>query len=478
MKFKMFIGGRWCDAGDGRTVQVLNPATEEAICGVPYGGPREAEEALDAARRAFRDWSRTSPYERGEVLKRTADLMRERRDELARLLTMEEGKPLAESRSEVEAAASYYEWFAEEGKRAYGQVVPATSAGKRHWVLKHPVGVCATIAPWNFPVLLQARKVAAALAAGCTVVSRPSTGTPLSTMEMFRCLEEAGVPPGVANLVTGPAGEVADVFLRSPICRKVSFTGSNEVGKELMRKGAEGLKKLSLELGGSAPVLVLPDVDVDRAARLCVMAKFRNAGQVCISPTRFYVHEDIKEEFTERCVSLARGLRVGNGLDPDVDMGPLYDGGAVRKMEALVEDAVRKGAKVLCGGGPPEGEEYSRGFWFAPTVLVDVDGSMRVSREEVFGPIMPIFGFRTVEEAVKSANDTPYGLAAYVLTHELEAALKLAEALEFGIVGINDMVPATAQCPFGGMKESGVGREGAHEGLEEYLESKYVSVAL
>ncbi|HID10017.1 MAG TPA: aldehyde dehydrogenase family protein, partial [Candidatus Latescibacteria bacterium] len=358
------------------------------------------------------------------------------------------------------------------------QIVPATSSGKRHWVLKHPDGVCATIAPWNFPVLLQARKVAAALAAGCTVVSRPATGTPLATMEMFRCLEEAGLPPGVANLVTGPAEEVADAFFRSPICRKLSFTGSTEVGRELMRLGADGLKKLSLELGGSAPVVVFPDVDVDEVARLCVTAKFRNAGQVCIAPTRFYVHEEIRKEFTERCVALAEELRVGNGLDPEVDMGPLFDEGAVRKMEAFVEDAIAKGAKVLCGGGAPKGEAYAKGFWFTPTVLTDVHRGMRLSCEEVFGPILPVFGFRTTEEAIASANDTSYGLAAYVLTRGLNTAIRMAEALEFGIVGINDMVPATAQCPFGGMKESGTGREGAHEGLEEYMESKYVSIAL
>lgn len=476
--YRMYIDGEWCDAASGRTLGVINPATEEIIREVPYGGREDARRAVAAAARAFPEWAAKTAYDRAAVLSKTAALMRERLEEIARALSMEEGKTLPESRAEITNAAANFDWMAEEGKRAYGQIIPQSLPNKRHWTLKHPVGVCATIAPWNFPVLLQARKIAPALAAGCTVVARPASQTPLSTMEFFRCLADAGAPPGVVNLVTGPPDEITPVFMEERAVRKISFTGSTEVGKELMRQAAAQMKRLSLELGGHAPVIVFPDVDVEQAAKVTAIGKFRNMGQVCISPNRIYVHEAIRRDFTEAAVEISRSLKIGNPLDPETQVGPLFEERNLRKTMEFIQDAVAKGAKVLTGGRRPEGEAYRRGYYFEPTVLTDISPEMRITCEETFGPIMPLMRFDSVEEALKAANDTTYGLAAYVLTHDLRTAIRMAEGLEYGIIGINDTVPATPQCPFGGMKESGIGREGAHEGLEAYLETKYVSIGI
>ncbi|MCC7352290.1 MAG: NAD-dependent succinate-semialdehyde dehydrogenase [Anaerolineae bacterium] len=474
----MYLNGEWVNAASGRTRAIINPATEEVVAEVPYGGRHEAAQGLEIADKALPSWMARTAYERADILKRTADLIRARLDEIATALTQEVGKTLAESRGEIRASAAYFEWFAEEGKRAYGRIVPANLATRRRWVIKHPVGVVATIAPWNFPVLLQVRKIAAALAAGCTIVARPASATPLATMLMFSCLHDAGLPAGVANLVTGPSDEQTQVFMESPLCRKISFTGSTEVGKGLMRAAAEQLKKLSLELGGHAPFVVFDDVDPAYAARLAVAGKFRNMGQVCISPTRFYVQRRSLEAFMEEAVARARSWRVGNGLDANADVGPLFDRRQVESMEAFVADAVRKGAKVLCGGKRPGGEKYRRGFWFEPTVLADVNPTTRLTCDEVFGPILPIFSFDTLDEALCLANNTNYGLAAYVVTHDLRTTLRMAEGLQAGIIAVNDVTPATAEAPFGGRKESGFGREGGHEGIEEYLETKYVSLGL
>ncbi len=476
--YKMFIDGEWTDAKSGKTLGVINPANEEIIAEIPYGGREDAARAVAAAARAFPEWSAKTAYERAAVLKRTAELMRERLEAMARTLTMEEGKVLQEARGELNGSAAYFEWFAEEAKRAYGEIIPPTLPNKRLWTLKHPVGVVASIAPWNFPVLLQARKIAPALAAGCPVVARPASQTPLATMELFQCLQDAGAPAGVVNLVTGPPQEVTGEFMENRAVRKISFTGSTEVGKELMRRAADQVKRLSLELGGHAPVIVFPDVDVETAARVTTLGKFRNMGQVCISPTRIYVHDRIRKEFTEAAVEFSRSLRLGNGLDPNVDVGPLFEERNVQQTMAFVQDATAHGARVLTGGRKPEGDAYRRGFYFEPTVLTDISREMRLTCEETFGPIMPLLYFDRVEEALKAANDTHYGLAAYVMTADLKTALRMAEGLEYGIIGINDTVPATAQAPFGGMKESGIGREGAHEGLEAYLETKYISIGL
>ena len=475
-RHRMYVNGQWCDGTTGERVGIINPATEEIIEEVPYGGGEDVRQALAAADAAFDSWRGLTAYERADVLKGTAHLVRERADEIARWVTLEVGKPLGESLGEVKAVAAYYEWFAEEGKRAYGRMIPASKPGLRRWVMKQPVGVCAAISPWNFPVVLPTRKVAAALAAGCTIVTRPATQAPLGAMEVIGCLHDAGCPPGVVNHVLGPAVECAQEFMTNPVCRKVSFTGSTEVGRQLLEQSGPQIKKLSLELGGSAPVLVFPDVDVDQVAQVSVAGKFRNMGQVCIAPTRFYVHESILEEYVAAAARYASALKLGNGLHDGIDCGPLCDGKAVQKTEEFVQDAVAKGAEVIVGGKRPDG--FERGFFFEPTVLTNISPLMRLTCEEVFGPIMPIMSFSSTEEVVELANNTSYGLASYIFTQDLSTAVQVAEALEFGIVGVNDMVPATPEAPFGGMKESGIGREGGAEGLEPYLETKYISVAL
>jgi succinate-semialdehyde dehydrogenase/glutarate-semialdehyde dehydrogenase len=475
-RMKLFINGEWRDAASGRTLAIDNPADESVILEIPYGSREDCRRAIDAASAAFPTWSALTAYERGAILRRTAELIRERQEAMARTLTMEEGKTLFESRAEIAQSAANFDWMAEEAKRAYGEIIPPALANKRHWTLKHPVGVCATIAPWNFPVLLQARKIAPALAAGCTVVARPASQTPLATMMLFQCLQDAGLPPGVANFVTGPPDELTDEFMENRAVRKISFTGSTEVGKELMRRAADQMKRVSLELGGHAPLIVFPDVDPEKAAKVTTVGKFRNMGQVCISPNRIFVHEQIRQPFTEAAVAFSRNLKIGNGLDPGTEVGPMFEKRSLEKTVAFLEDATAKGARVLTGGRRPEG--FDRGYWFEPTVLTDIRPEMRLSREETFGPIMPVMRFDSVEDALKAANETTYGLAAYVMTRDLTTAIRMAEGLEYGIIGINDTVPATAQCPFGGMKESGVGREGSHEGLEAYLETKYISIGL
>jgi len=473
---KIYIDGRWCDAEGGKTLAVINPADETTIAEVAYGGRPEANRAIDAAAKAFPSWRALSAYDRAKILKKTADLMRARADALARTLTQEQGKPLPEAKAEVLHAADTFEWFAEEGKRAYGQIIPPTNVAKRHYAIKHPVGVVATITPWNFPVTLPSRKIAPALAVGCTVVSRPAEQTPLSLIGMFECMAEAGVPPGVVNLVMGPARPIADAFFARAEVRKISFTGSTEVGKELIKRSADGVKRLSLELGGHAPLIVFPDADIAQVAQAAVLGKFRNNGQVCIAPSRFYIHEKVSKPFTEAAVELAKGLKLGNGLEEGVQVGPMFESKAMEKTAALIDDARRQGAKVLAGGG--RSTRFDRGYYFEPTVIREVNGSMRIMTEEPFAPVMPLLDFAKLDDVIAAANNTPYGLAAYVFTNDLTVATRMAEGLEAGIIGINDPVPATPQCPFGGMKESGLGRELGHEGLEAYLETKYVSVGL
>jgi succinate-semialdehyde dehydrogenase/glutarate-semialdehyde dehydrogenase len=473
---EMFIDGKWCEAQGGGTLGVINPATEGVITDVAYGGRADARRAVEAAARALPSWMKLTAYDRAKVLKKTAELMRERADAIARTLTMEQGKPLAESKAEVLHSADTFEWFAEEGKRAYGEVIPNSQPGKRHVTLKHPVGVVAAISPWNFPVTLQARKIAPALAAGCTIVCKPASQTPLCLIQVFECLVEAGLPAGVANLVIGPAQEIADEFLENQAVRKISFTGSTEVGKQLMRAAADQLKRLSLELGGHAPFIVFPDADPEVGAKIAVTGKFRNNGQVCIAPSRFYVHRDVGKKFTEAAVEFARGLKLGNGLDAGVEVGPMFEKKAMQNTQELVEDARRTGARILTGG--KRVDRFEKGYFFEPTVLAEVPASARMLTEEPFAPVMPLLDFNNLDEVIRAANNTRYGLAAYVFTNDLTTAWKMAEGIEAGIIGINDPVPATPQCPFGGMKESGLGRELGHEGLEAYLETKYASFRL
>ncbi len=473
---KMFIGGEWRDAIDGGRLAVINPADESTIAEVAFGGRADAESAIDAAAEAMPGWMTKSPYERAGILKKTADLLRERSLELAKTLTLEQGKPIPEARAEILATAATYEWFAEEGKRAYGTVIPPMASSKRHFAIKHPVGVVGSITPWNFPAALPSRKIAAALAAGCTIVSRPADQTPLTLIGQFECLIEAGCPPGVANLVMGDAPSIADAFFERPEIGKVSFTGSTRVGKELIRKSSHGVKRLSLELGGHAPLIVFEDADVEQVAQAAVMGKFRNNGQVCIAPSRFFIHDSMAKEFTECAVELTKALKLGPGWQDGVQVGPMFAAQGLEKTASLIEDARSQGASILTGGS--KSTRFDRGYFFEPTVVRNVNGAMKLMAEEPFSPVMPLVSFSAIEEVLKAANSTPYGLAAYVFTNDLTIATRMAEGLEAGIIGINDPVPATPQCPFGGMKESGMGRELGQEGLNAYLETKFVSVAL
>jgi len=473
---QLYIDGKWTGAKSGEKVDVINPATEEPIEAVDFGGREEAANALEAASRAFKTWRKLTAWQRGAYLRKIADLMRERADDIALTMTLEQGKPLAESKGEVMASAGNFEWFGEEAKRIEGRWAPTIIPGKRYLTMKHPVGVCAAISPWNFPILLQARKIAPALAAGCTVVCRPSQQTPLCLIKVFECFEDAGLPPGVANLVMGDPRKIVDEFMENPICQKISFTGSTEVGKELMRRAADGVKRISLELGGHAPVLIFEDADPEQAAKVCVAGKFRNNGQVCISPTRFYVHENLRKDFTEAAVEFAKNLKLGNGTEAGVEVGPMFEEKAMGKTQQLIDQAVSVGANILTGGG--RSSQFDKGYFFEPTVLDNVTRQAEIMTEEPFAPVMPILPFKQFDEAIEEANDNIYGLAAYVLTNDLTTAIRAAEELEAGIISINDPVPASPQSPFGGMKQSGIGRESSHEGIEPYLEVKAVSFLL
>lgn len=473
---QLFIDGEWRDSSNGKKLAVENPATEETVAEVAFGTREDCKRAIAAASEAMKSWMKLTPYDRAKVLKKTADLMRERADNLARTMTLEQGKPLAEAKGEILHSADTFEWFAEEGKRAYGQVIPQSNPAKRHMTIKHPVGVVGAIGPWNFPTTLQSRKIAPALAAGCTIVCKPASQTPLSLIGLFECLIDAGLPKGVANLVIGPASEIADEFMTNPAVRKISFTGSTDVGKQLMKQAADQVKRLSLELGGHAPFIVFPDADPEVVAKAAVVGKFRNNGQVCISPSRFFVHKDIEKKFTEAAVEEAKKLKLGNGLDEGVIVGPMFERKAMEGTLALIEDARGKGAQVLTGG--KRSSRFEKGYFFEPTVLRGLNPSSKILTEEPFAPVMPLLDFSKLDDVIAQANNTKYGLAAYVFTNDLSIAWRMAEGLEAGIIGLNDPVPATPQCPFGGMKESGLGRELAHEGLEAYMETKYLSITL
>lgn len=472
--YKQLIDGDWCDASDGRTKTVLNPATEEAVREVPYGNTADSRAAIDAAHRAFSSWASRTPYERGAMLKRAADVIRVRADELARTTVLESGKPLVQARGEWLVSADLFEWFAEEGKRAYGRIVPSRVGSRRLTVLKQPIGVVGIITAWNFPAYNIARAAAAALAAGCTVVIRPSELTPLTAMEMANILVEAGMPGGVVNLVNGEADPIGQEMLRHPACAKVHLTGSLRVGKHLMDGASRTMTRLSLELGGNAPVLIFPDVDLEQLSAGAVAAKFRNGGQVCIAPQRFLVARSVTDEFVDRVAAVVAGLRVGSGLEPETQVGPLISARQRDHVEALVDSAKRAGASVRTGGHRPS--DQPRGYFYQPTVVADVQPAMPVYDEEIFGPVMPIASFDDADEAIARANATRYGLAAYVWTNDLRTAIRTSERLEFGMVGVNEWTPQAVEAPFVGWKASGVGREAGSEGLEEYLETKLVSI--
>lgn len=469
---KLYLAGGW--VAPGEPIEVVNPATGEAFARVATVDRAGVRQALADAHAAWEGWRRLTGKQRGIYLRRIAAGLVRRRDELARTITLENGKPLRESLGEVDGAVDHLEWFAEEARRAYGRIVPQQVEGKRHLVLKSPVGVSGLITPWNFPLILAARKVAPALAAGCPVVLKPAKATPLCCLALAEAVEEAELPPGVFQLVLGDSREIAAELLENPICRKISFTGSTGVGRELIRGAAENVTKLSLELGGHAPVLVFADADFHSAVEGALGAKMRNAGQSCIAANRLYLEHRIFDQFTEAFVRRVKALRVGNGLDPGVDVGPLINADALDHALQHIRDARDRGAKVLCGGKPMGG----RGYFLEPTVLADVPDEARCMQEETFAPVIPIAAFRNEEEAIARANATPYGLCAYAFTTNLSRAWRLAERLEAGTIGINDGMPSTSNCPFGGLKQSGWGRELGFAGMDAFLETKHVSLGV
>lgn len=472
--YQIYIDGNWVGESLDK-LEVFNPANNQSVGTVPFGGSREANEAIDSAYTAFQTWSKTTAYERAAYLKRFHKLLLEHKEELAEVMTLEMGKPINESRGEVVYAASFIEWFAEEGKRVYGETVPSHLTEKRMQVWKKPVGVVAAITPWNFPIAMLTRKMGPALAAGCTVVIKPSGESPISAVKLVELCEKAGFPKGVVNLVTGSSSEIGQAIMENEKVRKVTFTGSTEVGKVLIKQSADQVKRLSLELGGHAPIIVLDDADVDLAVKGTMASKFRNAGQTCVCANRIYVQSQVYETFLEKFTKAVKSLKVGDGLNEEVQIGPLINQKGVDKVAEHVENAVAKGASLLTGG---EALTEKGGSFYAPTVLRDVHSDMLIMNEETFGPVAPVQKFETIEEAIQLANDTKYGLAAYVFTESVRKGTLLIEQLDYGIVGWNDGTPSAAQAPFGGMKESGVGREGGREGIEAFLETQYVSIGV
>ena len=469
----MYIDGEWAAATGGATFEVLNPATGEKIADVPDGGRDDARRAIEAAHRAFPGWAGRTAYERSALLYRAWQLMIERKEELARTMTREQGKPIRAARNEVQYGADFLLWYAEEAKRVYGETIPAPRGDQRFIVLHQPVGVVGAVTPWNYPISMLTRKIAPALAAGCTIVLKPAEATPICAIEMFKVLHDAGIPKGVVNLVTAQDPKpIGDEFVSNPLVRKLTFTGSTEVGKLLARGAAEQMKRISLELGGHAPFLVFEDADPVHAAKGASLVKFLNTGQACISPNRIFVQRSIVEPFVEEFVSRVTRMRAGNGMEEGISIGPLVNTRAVEKVDRQVHDAVDKGAKLLCGGHRMMERGLDRGHFYAPTVLAEVRPDMLIYREETFGPVAPIIAFDDEKEALAMANDTQYGLASYVYTRDVARAMRVFEDLQFGIVGINDINPTAAAAPFGGSKMSGLGREGGKEGIAEYLETK------
>ncbi|OIO95038.1 MAG: hypothetical protein AUJ92_08660 [Armatimonadetes bacterium CG2_30_59_28] len=470
-EYGLYLGGKW--QRPGPMLNVVNPALGEVFARVATVERERVRAALDAANQAWDGWRRTTAKERGQFLLRIADELGKRADEVARTITLENGKPLAQSKAEVGMSIDHLQWFAEEGRRAYGRVVPHQMDGKRHLVLRSPVGVVGAIAPWNFPLVLAVRKVAPALAAGCPVILKPASATPINAVLFSECVAAAGVPPGVYQMVVGPAQMIADEFLTNPICRKLSFTGSTAVGRSLIEGSAKNMVSLSTECGGHAPLLVFADADFDAAMEGALVVKFRNTGQSCIAANRIFVQRPIYGRFLEVFVDRAGKLKVGNGLDEGVDIGPLINEEALNGALNHINDAVANGAQILCGG---KRHECGNGFFLQPTVLVEVPDDALCMREETFAPVAPVCVFDDEDEAMRRANASRYGLAAYAFTSNFSRAMRVMEQLEAGTVCINDPVPATSPCPFGGMKQSGLGRELGIEGLDAYLETKHVSI--
>jgi succinate-semialdehyde dehydrogenase/glutarate-semialdehyde dehydrogenase len=466
------IDGKWVQADSGRTLIVKNPATGEAIGEVPALGAAETRRAIEAAHRAQGPWRAMLAKERAAILRKLNDLMLENTEDLAVIMTAEQGKPLSESKGEIAYAASFIEWFAEEGKRIYGDTIPQNAKGRRILVLKEPIGVFAAITPWNFPAAMITRKAGPGWAAGCTGVIRPASQTPFSALALAVLAERAGMPPGVCNVITGPSGETGAELTSNPLVRKLTFTGSTEVGAKLLTQCAPTIKKTSMELGGNAPFIVFDDADLDAAVAGAMASKYRNTGQTCVCANRLLVQDGVYDAFSAKLKSAVEAMKVGNGMEPGVSQGPLINADAVKKVEEHIADAVKRGAAVVTGGH----RHKLGGNFFEPTILANVPNDAMIFREETFGPVAPLFRFKTEEEAIRLANDTEFGLASYFYSRDVGRIFRVAEALEYGIIGINEGIISTEVAPFGGMKSSGLGREGSKYGIEDYLEIKYLAV--
>ncbi|MGE7990856.1 NADP-dependent succinate-semialdehyde dehydrogenase [Pseudomonas sp. NPDC089554] len=467
-----FINGEWLDADSGQTIKVTNPATGEVIGSVPKMGAAETRRAIEAADKALPAWRALTAKERSNKLRRWFELMIENQDDLARLMTTEQGKPLAEAKGEIAYAASFIEWFAEEAKRVYGDTIPGHQPDKRLIVIKQPIGVTAAITPWNFPAAMITRKAGPALAAGCTMVLKPASQTPYSALALVELANRAGIPAGVLSVITGSAGEVGGELTGNSLVRKLSFTGSTEIGRQLMQECAKDIKKVSLELGGNAPFIVFDDADLDKAVEGAIVSKYRNNGQTCVCANRIYVQDGVYDAFAEKLKAAVAKLKIGNGLEEGTTTGPLIDNKAVAKVQEHIEDAVSKGAKVLSGGKLIEGN------FFEPTILVDVPKNAAVAKEETFGPLAPLFRFKDEAEVIAMSNDTEFGLASYFYARDMSRVFRVAEALEYGMVGINTGLISNEVAPFGGIKASGLGREGSKYGIEDYLEIKYLCISV
>ena len=470
LRQQCYIEGRWIDSAGGQTLAVHNPADGSLLGVIPSLGGAEARQAISAAEKAWQEWRAFSAKERSDLIQRWAELCLENRDDLAAIMTLEQGKPLAESKGEITYGTSFLQWFAQEARRVYGDVIPANRRDQRIVVLKQPVGVVAAITPWNFPNAMITRKAGAALAAGCTIIVKPAPETPFSALALAELADRAGIPPGVFNVITGPAEEIGAELTSSPSVRKLSFTGSTEVGRKLLEQCAGTIKKTSMELGGNAPFVIFADADLDKAVEGVMISKFRNGGQTCVCANRIFVEDAVYEEFTAKLHSAVQKLRVGNGLAADTTIGPLINQDALSKVEAHVADAVAHGARVECGGAR---HQLGRTF-YQPTILVDVSSDSLLMKEETFGPVAPLVRFTSEEEVIRMSNATEFGLACYFYTRDLNRAWRVAEALEYGMVGINEGLISTEVAPFGGIKQSGLGREGSKYGIEDYLEIKYL----
>ncbi|MFD2924961.1 NAD-dependent succinate-semialdehyde dehydrogenase [Halobacillus naozhouensis] len=471
----LYINGEWKPSITGNTIEVFNPATGKLIDKVAAGGREETIEAIESAKAAFKKWKKAPAQERGMYLAQISAKMREKADEIAETITLEMGKPLPDAKREVLGAINYVDWYGEEAKRVYGETIPASQPDKQLMVLRQPIGVTAAITPWNFPASMITRKIAPAIAAGCTVVLKPAPSTSISAIKVFECFHEAGLPKGVANLILGPAEEIGPELTQHPDVRKLTFTGSTAVGKKLLRDSADTVKKVSMELGGHAPLIVFEDADIDAAVKGVLLTKFKNSGQTCISTNRVYVAESIANAFSQKLAQKVSGLKVGDGIENGIDIGPLINERALEKVESHVEDALQHNGEILCGGKRYV-DNVPNGHFYEPTVINYANDDMKIAREETFGPVAPIFTFKDEEEIVKRANHDRYGLAAYCFTKDLGRGHRMMQELEYGIVGINDPAPIVTQAPFGGMKESGMGREGGKSGIMEYLEEKFVSI--